>query len=55
MEEFEFDIVTANGRQIKVRFDENAPIRKLSGNALSEALLETLNEQSTNKPDAANP
>ena len=55
MEEFEFDIVTANGRQIKVQFDGDAPIRKLSGNALSEALLETINEPSTNKPDAVKP
>jgi len=44
MEEFGFDIVTADGRQLKVWFDEKDPIRKLSGDALSKALLEKINK-----------
>jgi hypothetical protein len=52
MEEFGFDILIAEGRQVHVWFDEREPIRKLSGEALSKALLEKIRKQSSNKPAA---
>lgn len=55
LEEFGFDIVTADGRQVHVWFSEDDPIRKLSGDALSKALLEKLRNESTNQPAAATP
>ncbi len=54
MEEFGFDITTTEGRQVHVWFSEDDPIRKLSGEALSKALLEKIRKESSNKPAAGN-
>ena len=40
LEEFGFDILTADSRPLKVWFGEQDPIRSLSGEALSKALRE---------------
>ena len=53
MEEFGFDITTAEGRQVHVWFGETDPIRKLSGDALSKALIEKIRKESFNNPAAA--
>src|SRR5258708_15615002 len=55
LEEFGFDIVTTEGRQVHVWFSEDDPIRKLSGEALSKVLLEKLRKGSSNKPAAGTP
>jgi hypothetical protein len=54
MEEFGFDILTADGRQAHVWFSETDPIRKLSGEALSKALIEKVRKESSNHPAGAN-
>ncbi len=54
MEEFGFDILTSEGRSVHVWFGERDPIRKLSGEALSTALLDKIKKESSNKPDAGN-
>ena len=53
LEEFGFDIVTADGRRIHMWFSEDDPARKLTGEALSKALLEKIRNESTNEPAAA--
>jgi hypothetical protein len=55
MEEFGFDITTAEGGQVHVWFSETDPIRKLSGDPLSRALLDKIKKESSNKPAAGNP
>jgi hypothetical protein len=50
MEEFGFDITTAEGRQVHVWFSETDPIRKLSGEALPKALTEKIRKESSNQP-----
>ncbi|HWQ91569.1 MAG TPA: hypothetical protein VN673_07845 [Clostridia bacterium] len=52
MEEFGFDVTTQEGRQVHVWFSETDPIRKLSGEALSRALIEKIRKESSNKPAA---
>jgi hypothetical protein len=52
MEEFGFDITTAEGRQVHVWFSETDPIRKLSREALSKALAEKIRKESSNQPAA---
>jgi hypothetical protein len=42
LEEFGFDITTPDGRELKIFFGENSPIRKLSGNELEAALAEEI-------------
>lgn len=54
LEEFGFDITTTEDGQVHVWFSEDDPIRKLSGEALSKALLEKIRKESSNKPAAGN-
>ena len=49
MEEFGFDVLTG-GRQVPVWFDEDDPVRKLSGDALSNALLQKISTELSNTP-----
>ena len=54
MEEFGFEVVTSDGRQLHVWFSETDPIRKLSGQALTKALLEKTSKLPSNKPAGGN-
>ena len=54
MEEFGFEVVTSDGRQLHVGFSETDPVRKLSGEALTKALLEKMSKLSSNKPAGGN-
>ena len=54
MEEFGFEVVTSEGRQLHVWFSEADPIRRLSGEALTKALLEKLKKLPSNKTSVSN-
>lgn len=55
LEEFEFRIVIASGDKVHLYFGETDPVRKLSGQALSERLREIIERELSNKPQAAGP
>jgi hypothetical protein len=42
MEEFGFEVLNSDGRQLHVWFSETDPVRKLSGKALTSALQDKL-------------
>jgi hypothetical protein len=54
MEEFGFNILTSEGDPVNLYFGEQDPIRKLSGKALSKALLEKIKKESSSKPTSGN-
>ncbi len=44
LEEFGFEVLTAEGQQLHVWFSETDPLRKLSGQALSKELLQRIQD-----------
>ena len=49
-EEFHFDVRTAEGDQLRLWFGEKDPIRRMSGDKLTQALQDKIKEESSNTP-----